>query len=136
MRKLTARVTPPQIVLVVEPDPEVRDLLVRSLEFHGCWAFTALCGVEALNVFPTYAHTIEAALIDQHLPGMDALATMRALQRIKPGLRCCILGSTVSLYRDYFLAAGAAAILPKPFRQKMLGECIRDLHEDAVPCGW
>ena len=131
MNRLAAFQTDPRIVLVVEDDLDVQRILVRALEFSGFWAIPTSSGVEAVNVFPAYSRSIDVALIAQYMPRMDGVGTMQALHRIKPTLRCCIMGSTVLLDREDFLAAGAASVLAKPFRLDALAECVLNLTKAA-----
>jgi len=134
MNRLAALQTDPRIVLVVEDDLDVQRILVRALEFSGFWAIPTSSGVEAVNVFPAYARAIDVALIAQYMPRLDGVGTMQALHRIKPTLRCCLMGGTVFLDRKDFLAAGAASVLSKPFRLEALAECVFKLTK-VVPSG-
>ncbi len=131
MNRLAAIQTDPRIVLVVEDDQDVQRILIRALELAGFWAIPTSSGIEAINVFPAYARAIEVALISQDMPWLDGVGTMQALHRIKPSLRCCLIGSTVLLDREEYLAAGAASVLAKPFHLDVLAECVLNLSKAA-----
>jgi len=71
-------------VLIVEDDPDTREMLGRFLEFAGFEVATAGNGVEALGVLRA-GRTASAILLDLMMPVMDGWQ-FRAEQRGDPSL--------------------------------------------------
>lgn len=101
------------LVLVVDDERDhaltVRAILARDdLEVS-----LAADADEALQL--ARVHDFRLAIIDLRLPGRDGLATMHALWRERPGLRCLILTAYPSpgTLRTA-LSEGASAYLEKP----------------------
>jgi CheY-like chemotaxis protein len=67
-----------QTVLVVDDDPEICDLLKRTLETGGYRVVCAANGWEALIACD--AHNIDAVLLDILMPGMDGVTFLKILR--------------------------------------------------------
>src|SRR5262245_38673653 len=78
-------------VLVVDDDPGVRRLLDRALPLHGFRVRLAAGGPEALDVFEAHHPDIDLVLLDVRMPTLDGPATLAALARIKPDVRCVFM---------------------------------------------
>jgi CheY-like chemotaxis protein len=106
-------------VLVVEDDGDTRDLICRVLEMAGA---TMLC-VESVakamdGVYQSFDPDV--VLTDFSMPGADGLELIREF-RMAPSTRAVAVpilvlsGHSESGWRTRALAAGAAAVLTKPF---------------------
>lgn len=74
-------------VLVVEDDPDVRDLVLAQLEDLGYATLSATCGPEALRLLELRENTIDLLLTDMMMPGgMSGLELVRAARAIRSGL--------------------------------------------------
>jgi DNA-binding NtrC family response regulator len=105
-------------ILVVEDEPLILQLLIGYLRSFGVASFGASGAVEAERVLRDHAEEIGGAVIDLRMPGVDGLETRRRLDRIKPGLRCCLMsgaGLSGSTPPEGFLGT-----LDKPFAQAQL----------------
>ena len=103
-------------VLVVDDDPQVRDLLGLALPRLGFTAWLAAGGEEALALFRRHREVISVALLDVRMSGLDGPATLRALRGVDPALRCCFMtGEAGGRAEAELLALGAEAVLYKPF---------------------
>ena len=69
---------PPQLLLIVDDDPEMRELIRHVLSLRGYEVVTAASGREALGF--AAARAVAAALIDINMPGMNGLEFCRALK--------------------------------------------------------
>ena len=106
-------------VLVVEDDADTRDLLCRVLEMAGA---TVLCVGSVAQAMDGVHHSFDAdvVLTDFSMPGADGLELIRAF-RMAPSTRAVaapiliLTGHSESGWRARALAAGAAAVLTKPF---------------------
>jgi DNA-binding NarL/FixJ family response regulator len=67
-------------------------------------------------VFEARHADIALVLLDIRMPGMDGVETLRALQRVDPGVRCCFMSGDLGQYNPASLeSTGALQLFPKPF---------------------
>ena len=81
-------------ILVIEDDDGLRALLHTVLDVYGYTVVEAANGVDGLRWYQ--AAPADLVITDLHLPGLEGLAVIRALQRACPGVtragRCWGLG--------------------------------------------
>ena len=119
------------LVLVVEDDPEIREVVAEILEWDGYRVATTSNGREALHAVATTAasEAIPPALmlLDMQLPILDGWGVARALR--DQGFQIPIVVMTDALNaRSWAQAIGAAGYLPKPFGMTDLLTTIADVH--------
>ena len=85
-------------LLVVEPDPQVRDALVRGLEGHGWHVWAAADGTAAVEIYCRHRDRIDVALVDLQLPGLQGARVLAELDQINPGLTRCAMSADVTPY--------------------------------------
>ena len=110
-------------ILVIDDDPNARELLLRTLELDGHVVVTAASGEEGLDL----ARRLQPMLItlDIMMPGMDGWAVLRAikadpeLQHI-PVIMVSIVGD-----RDLGYSLGAVESLTKPVDRKKLLDVVQ-----------
>jgi diguanylate cyclase (GGDEF)-like protein len=113
------------VALVVDDDPDIRELVSLHLGSLGYEAVEAADGEQALAL--ARARPPEIALVDVGLPGIDGLALTRALLA-EPGLDVAVLLLSARVSeRDVEggFDAGAADYLRKPFSPRELAESVR-----------
>ncbi len=103
-------------VLVVEDDPNIRDLVVLHLGLEGLTTATAADGDTALGM--AKAEPFDLIVLDLMLPGLDGVTVCRAVRRDTPNRDTPILMLTAR--RDESdkvlgLESGADDYLTKPF---------------------
>ena len=100
-------------ILVVDDDPQIRRVMKATLVTHHYEVVEARTGEDALGALPREMPNL--VLLDMNLPGMDGLATCRA---IRSGSEVPVIMLTVrSNERDKVAAldAGADDYVTKPF---------------------
>jgi two-component system C4-dicarboxylate transport response regulator DctD len=118
----------PPGVLLVDDQAVVRDTLARWLQHNGFIVWPAAGGGEAVALLACHASAIDLALIDQRMPGLDGLATLKALRAACPALVCCLMGGHIDETTDQqALRAGAACVLDKPLLLRDLAGTLRGL---------
>ena len=110
-------------ILVVEDEPEIRDLIVLTLQRHGFAATGVECGEEAW---------IEAAkqvpdlfVLDVLLPDMDGLSLCEMFRRIPTTAKIPVLILTACATqhtRGIAEHVGAADFMTKPFSPRELAQ--------------
>lgn len=115
-------------VLVVDDDPEMRDVMAEFLQGLGVEVRVAGDGAEALQVFR--AERPPLVVTDLKMPGMDGLELMKAIKEASPRTEIVI----ITAHADVGSAAqavqeGAFAYLPKPFKLETMGERVTQALE-------
>lgn len=106
----------PPGILVVDDEDLLLSLMEVVLRRQGFNVFTASSGQDALAIYQANQQSIDMALLDVRMPGMDGPTTLQALRQINPQLRCCFMsGELGSIKIDDLLALGAERVFLKPF---------------------
>jgi two-component system, cell cycle sensor histidine kinase and response regulator CckA len=116
-----------ELILVVDDEPQIRQVLAAMLEKYGYRILTAADGTEAVAA---YAQNENIALVitDMSMPFMDGAATIRALRKINPRQKII---SASGMNDQQSAETGANAFLPKPFTtEKLLTTVVRVIAED------
>jgi hypothetical protein len=124
-------------VLVVEDEPAVRALTVRTLRGQGYEVIEAGDGLEGLDRCREAGGTLDLLLTDVVMPGMSGVELAARARRHTPGLAVVY----VSGYAGGLLPAGARAdeegsLLAKPFSRETLLRYVEDaLRRGGPPAG-
>jgi two-component system sensor histidine kinase/response regulator len=113
-------------VLVVEDNDANQQLMTRVLDSIGVGADVVTSGEDACAAVTRWAYDL--ILMDCRLPGMDGLATTRAIRASRGGQTIPILGVTASAVtgvRHACLDAGMNDVLMKPTRPSALVDALR-----------
>ena len=126
----------PMKILVVDDDPEIRDLLLDVLREEGCQVQGVSDGRSALQILTKKGGWV--VFLDWMMPGVDGRAVVQAL-RARPELLAAnqfILMSATAKWRreDAQLAAGVFVdALPKPFDLEEVSALLHRLRSVAHP---
>ena len=119
---------PRPTVLIVDDDESIRQILVLGLSRYGFDVKTAGGGVEAIKLCDCRS-PVQVALVDHQMPGMDGEATIDAITRAAPWIRCCIMSGDIAGYRS---RVGQAAFIAKPFEMDNLADKLQELAEQPL----
>jgi two-component system phosphate regulon response regulator OmpR len=112
-------VIPKATLLVVDDEPDVRDVLQEYFVAHG-YAVVAADSGQAARALAAQ-HAIDLALVDIHMPGEDGLSLARHLRERYPRLAIIMLTSASTVVdRIVGLEMGADDYVPKPFDPREL----------------
>ncbi len=114
-----------ETVLVVEDQPELRELARRVLAGHGYHVLVATQGVDALRV-AEHAGPIDLLITDVIMPGMSGREVALLLGAIRPDLKVLYVSGypDESIVHHGVLEAGIA-FLQKPFSADALARKVR-----------
>jgi CheY-like chemotaxis protein len=108
-------------ILIVEDNPDQRDLLRRNFERSACTVVLAESAEDAIVAFREASPDL--AVIDLILPGMDGGTLITQLREERPG--CAIVVTSVLDPVDF---PDSDDVLPKPFTradvERVLGNCL------------
>jgi PAS domain S-box-containing protein len=123
-----ADVSPREAVLLVEDEDLVRSLAKRVLEGKGYRVFTAQCGAEALDLFPTLPARVDLVVTDVVMPGMGGRELAERLREHQPGLRVLFMsGYTADEILRQGIEAEAVWFIQKPFAPDGLARKVREV---------
>ena len=114
-------VTPPQEILVVEDDDEVRHSIVQSLELLGHQVTAVSNGADALQTLDQRQPSL--LIVDYVMPGMNGGELIRRVQDAWPTIPI-ILATGYADMDKVGQVLGARSILKKPFRVDALAEAV------------
>jgi len=114
----------PFTVAVVDDDSTATTLLSRILSRAGHTVVVFTSGEELLQQ-PSLSE-VDIVCLDQGLPGIDGLETLRRLQSIRPSLPVIVFSASADAIRDEALAAGAVACVDKTKGWSGVGEAIEN----------
>ncbi len=118
-RNGTASVSPKATILVVDDEPDVREVLEEYFVAHGY----AVIAAESAGVARAMAaqHPIDLALVDITMPGEDGLSLARHLRERYAKVAIVMLTSAATVVdRIVGLEMGADDYVPKPFDPREL----------------
>jgi CheY-like chemotaxis protein len=118
-------------ILVVDDDPDVREVAVSSLESLGHRLLAAENGPAALRLLARNG-PVDLLLVDMAMPGMNGVELIRRAREQQQGLRAML----VTGYADIgaFAPAEGDLVLQKPYRLERLAEAVAQaLRREAPP---
>lgn len=125
---------PPRTILLVEDDPDTRDIYGVMLRYTGFQVLEAVNGVQALDL--ARRHLPDLIVMDLGLPIVDGWEATAALKGDLDTAGIPVLVATVHIqeaYRSRAEAAGCDGFLEKPCPpQRLFREVERFLQRQAV----
>jgi two-component system, cell cycle sensor histidine kinase and response regulator CckA len=115
-RSTTPMGTTAGTILLVEDDPSVRSLALRSLERAGHRVLVAEDGTRAMAVAASHADHIDVLVTDVVMPGIGGPEVARRLVAIRPTLRVLFVSGYAEDVVGPTDLLGYGDILAKPFR--------------------
>ena len=110
-------------VLVVDDEPEVRQVLHEFLSSRGYDVTTASGGAEAIAMVE--AVKPDLVLLDVAMPDMDGVETLRRIVAIEPALAVIMVTANADISTtSKLLALGAVDYVPKPVDLDYLDQAV------------
>ena len=110
-------------VLVVDDEPEVRQVLHEFLSSRGYDVSVAAGGADAVALVE--AIRPDLILLDVAMPDMDGVETLRRIVEIEPGIPVIMVTANADIgVTSKLLALGAVDYVPKPFDLDYLDQAI------------
>ncbi|MFA4948224.1 MAG: response regulator, partial [Candidatus Krumholzibacteriia bacterium] len=104
-------------ILLVEDEEPVRTTCAALLKLLGFTVVEAASGGEAIEMMKTIADTISCAIVDMTMPGMDGIATISAMRRIRPDLKIILTSGYLQRKVEHrFAKEDAVCFIQKPYQ--------------------
>jgi len=131
---LEGQTTKPETLLVVDDDPDVRDLTAEILRERGYRILEAGSGEEAVRLAADYPRPIHLLLTDVLMPRMDGPTLAQKLCARRPGLKVLFMTgySGRALGADDGELPHGTEVLSKPFTFDDLTDRVRALLGPAA----
>ncbi len=118
-------------IIVIEDDPLMREMIMRTLERAGYDVLGASHGNEALKI--QKENPVDLILTDIIMPEKNGLETITEFRRLFPAVKVIAISGGGKIGADEYLhiakALGAQKTLRKPFNSKALLEAVREVLE-------
>ncbi|MGA2269170.1 MAG: PAS domain S-box protein [Bryobacteraceae bacterium] len=125
-----------ETVLVVEDQPEVRQLTLAVLRSQGYHLLEAANGNEALSLCAQNPGPIHLLITDVVMPDMTGKELAKRLMALRPSLKALYMsGYTASVIVHQGVLDPGVAYLPKPFSPAQLSAKVRDTLFESAPGG-
>ena len=114
-------------ILLVEDDPDVRELMGRTLRERGYVVVEAEGGEAALRQLAPSGNGVDLLLTDVIMPGMDGKTLADEAQRLVPGLRILFASGYAADRLAERGLRGDVPLLIKPFSDEALARKVREV---------
>lgn len=122
----------PPSVLVIDDDPDMRQVLSDFLQRSGYRVVEAANGQE--GIFAAESEPIDAVILDKEMPGMNGLDVLSFFRRRCPRLPIIFITAFGGRDdEDESRRRGAWLYLEKPFRVATVVEAVQSVLEKAAP---
>ncbi len=125
-----------ELILVVDDEASVRAITGQTLEAFGYRVVTATDGADAVAVFGRLGDTIDLVLTDLTMPIMDGPSLIRALRRMRPGVKIVAasgLGANGGVLRA--AESGVRHFIPKPYTADTLLDVLHRVLRGEAAAG-
>lgn len=124
-----------ETILLVEDEPELRELARVVLEDYKYTVFEACSGVQALKVWEQHKEKIHMLLTDMVMPeGMSGRDLAEKLQAEKPAIKVLYSsGYSPDVVGGYFKLPENSQFLAKPYHPPKLAQAVRDCLDNVRP---
>lgn len=113
-------------ILVVDDEPQIRDILRRKLEKSGYGVCEAANGQEAIDELRR-TH-FDLVLADILMPEKDGLEVIMFVQREQPDVKCVAISAPSNrVFLQSAKLLGATRIIEKPFEIQEVENIVREL---------
>jgi CheY-like chemotaxis protein len=120
-----------ELILVVDDEPQIRDITSAMLTRHGYRVLTASDGSEAVALFSTRSTEVKLVITDLVMPNLDGVALAGIVQHMNPGVKVLAISGLSGAARGGKLEQFGGTILFKPFKVQALLEAVAGLLRPA-----
>ena len=123
----------PERVLIIDDEEHIRRMMRLTLEAAGYEVGDAADGFEGLRIYGDGA-SWNAVVLDQRMPGIDGLETLRRLKAANSGVRVVMATAYASIELAVeAMKLGAADFVRKPMTPEMLRNAVAALLARSSP---
>jgi CheY-like chemotaxis protein len=124
------------LILVVDDNPDCRELLTSTLEVHGFLTISANCGRKAVELAIWYQPRL--VLMDLNMPDMNGFEATRAIHAHRRGCKIPVVAVSANCMHYGFerlaFDGGFVDSLPKPWDEEALLKTLAKVLTGRVKC--
>jgi len=114
-------------IMIVDDEPQVAEVLAKSLTRQGHRTTVVHSGAEALRLIDTT--TPDALFLDVSMPGINGLEVLAEVRRTRPQLAVVVItGHATADEVEEVKRLGAVDVIPKPAALTHYHQAIEKLH--------
>ena len=114
-------------IMIVDDEPQVAEVLAKSLTRQGHRTTVVHSGAEALRLIDTT--TPDALFLDVSMPGINGLEVLVEVRRTRPQLAVVVItGHATADEVEEVKRLGAVDVIPKPAALTHYHQAIEKLH--------
>jgi len=122
------------LILVVDDNPDCRELLASTLEVHSFLTISANCGRKAVELAIWYQPRL--VLMDLNMPDMNGFEAARAIHAHRRGCKIPVIAVSADCtdygFEGLAFDGGFIDFLPKPWDEKALLETLAKVLTSRV----
>ncbi len=120
------------LALVIDDDPEVRELAVATLQRAGMTALAAGDGHEGVKLFAEHRDSVRVVLLDRTMPALSGADTLEAIRALRADAKVVLISGYSEEHATAELAdRGITGFVQKPFLPDTLIASVREAIEGA-----
>jgi two-component system cell cycle sensor histidine kinase/response regulator CckA len=120
-------------VLLIDDEPMITLIGMKSLERFGYRVTTINCGDEAVKLFEAQPEKYDIVITDMAMPHMTGDQMLRALRRIRPNIPVLVMtGFSAIVNEENFKSLGFNGYIQKPMLPMQLHEAIQKALKHAA----
>jgi PAS domain S-box-containing protein len=117
-----------ETVLVVEDNPDVRDLTTSLLEAYGYRVIEALDGRDGVEKFALHQDEVKLVIMDVIMPKLNGKEAFAEMRRLRPGVKVLFTsGYTPDIVHKKGILLDGSNFVAKPAPPQLLLKKIRDI---------
>ncbi len=116
-----------ELVLIVDDEPQIRDITAAILSRHGYKVLIAGDGTEAVAVFASRMSEISVVVTDLRMPNLDGIGLANVVHHLNPAVRILAISGLSSGGSESEMQRFPGSFLFKPFKAEALLEAVHAL---------
>ena len=116
-----------ELVLIVDDEPQIRDITAAILSRHGYKVLIAGDGTEAVAIFASRMSEISVVVTDLRMPNLDGIALANVVHHLKPAVKILAISGLSSGGSENEMHRFPGSFLFKPFKAEALLEAVHGL---------
>jgi two-component system cell cycle sensor histidine kinase/response regulator CckA len=109
-----------EMILIVDDEPQIRDITAAILSRHGYRVLLAADGTEAVAIFASRISDISVIVTDLRMPNLDGIALANVAQHLNPVVKILAMSGLSSAGSDIEMKRFTGTLLFKPFKAEAL----------------
>jgi two-component system, cell cycle sensor histidine kinase and response regulator CckA len=113
-------------ILIVDDEPMIRELALRTLERGGFKVFQAEHGAAAIALLERHAAEVSLVILDLTMPGLTGEQTVAVMHARWPALRVVVMSGRNVQDMETFRSLGVVGYIEKPYLPHELLHLVED----------